>query len=52
MTRPNQYDAVLGGRNSQPLSGSAVMGTTNRYFHPEHRQFCLDVKNSPSTLWV
>lgn len=43
MTQPNRYDAVLGGNNPLPLPGSAVMGTTNRYFHPEHRQFCLDV---------
>lgn len=43
MTCPNQYDAVLGGNNSLPPPGSAVMGTTNRYFHPEHRQFCLDM---------
>jgi hypothetical protein len=43
MTQPNRYDAVLGGNNPLPLPGSAVMGTTNRYFHPEHRQFCLDM---------
>ncbi|MEG4087892.1 hypothetical protein, partial [Microcoleus sp. Pol12B4] len=34
---------VLGGCNSQPMPGSAVRGITNRYFHPEHRQFCLDM---------
>jgi hypothetical protein len=43
MAQPNQYDAVLGGRSPGPRQGSAVMGTTNRYFHLEHRQFCLDM---------
>lgn len=43
MNQPNQYDVVLGGCNSQPMPGSAVRGITNRYFHPEHRQFCLDM---------
>ncbi|MEG4286355.1 hypothetical protein QUB68_24810 [Microcoleus sp. A006_D1] len=46
MAQPNQYDAVLGGRNSQPLQGSAVIGITNRYSEPEHRQFCLDMAAS------
>jgi len=52
MNQPNQYDAVLGGCSSGPPPGSAILGTTNRYSEPEHRQFCLDVKNSPSTLRV
>lgn len=43
MNQPNRYDAVLGGNSPGPLQGSAVMGITNRYFHPEHRQFCLDM---------
>lgn len=43
MTQPDRYDAVLGGNNSLPQPGSAVMGITNRYSHPEHREFCLDM---------
>ncbi|MEG4916306.1 hypothetical protein [Microcoleus sp. B7-D4] len=43
MNQPNQYDAVLGGCSPGPPLGSAVMGTTNRYSEPEHRQFCLDM---------
>lgn len=43
MNQPNQYNAVLGGHSPGPLQGSAILGTTNRYSEPEHRQFCLDV---------
>ena len=43
MNQPNQYDAVLGGRSPGPLLGSVVLGIANRYFHLEHRQFCLDM---------
>lgn len=43
MNQPNQYDAVLGGCSPGPPLGSAILGTTNRYSEPEHRQFCLDV---------
>ncbi len=42
---PKSYDAVRGGSNPSPseASGSAVMGIANRYKHPDHRQFCLDM---------
>jgi len=43
MNQPNQYDVVLGGGSPGPPPGSAILGTTNRYSEPEHRQFCLDV---------
>jgi hypothetical protein len=42
MNQPNQYDVVLGGGSPGPPPGSAILGTTNRYLEPEHRQFCLD----------
>jgi len=42
MNQPNQYDAVLGGCSPGPPLGSAILGITNRYSEPEHRQFCLD----------
>ncbi|MEG5236940.1 hypothetical protein [Microcoleus sp. AT9b-C3] len=43
MNQPNQYDAVLGGNSPGPRQGSAILGITNRYSEPEHRQFCLDM---------
>jgi len=45
MSNPREYDAVLGGDRPGPSlsTTSAVMGTTNRYTHPDHRQFCLDM---------
>lgn len=45
MTNPKRYDAVLGGNRPGPCwnSGSVVMGITNRYYHPNHKQFCLDM---------
>jgi hypothetical protein len=43
MNQPNQYDAVLGGGSPGPLPGGAILGITNRYSEPEHRQFCLDM---------
>jgi hypothetical protein len=43
--QPNQYDAVLGGKNPTPTieQGAAVIGVTNKYKNPNHRQFCLDM---------
>lgn len=43
--QPGKYDAVLGGNNKGPTleEGAAVIGITNRYPHPEHKQFCLDM---------
>jgi len=43
MNQPNQYDAVFGGCSPGPPPGRAILGTTNRYSEPEHRQFCLDM---------
>jgi len=43
MNQPNQYDVVLGGCSPGPPLGSAILGITNRYSEPEHRQFCLDM---------
>ncbi|MEG3877907.1 hypothetical protein QT972_11045 [Microcoleus sp. herbarium7] len=43
MIKPTKYDAVLGGNNPGPKEGSVVMGVTNRYTNPEHKQFCLDM---------
>lgn len=43
MNQPNPYDVVLGGNSPSPPLGSAILGTTNRYLEPEHRQFCLDM---------
>lgn len=45
---PKSYDAILGGTNPGPseASGSAVMGIANRYKHPDHRQFCLDMAST------
>ena len=45
MIHPNPYDAVLGGDKPAPVAG-AVLGTTNRYKNPDHRQFCLDMAAS------
>ena len=43
--QPTQYDVIRGGSNLGPseASGSAVIGITNKYKHPEHKQFCLDM---------
>jgi hypothetical protein len=45
VNQPCEYDAVLGGTNEGPTlqQGAAVIGITNRYTHPDHKQFCLDM---------
>jgi hypothetical protein len=48
MNQPNQYDAVLGGCSPGPPPGGAILGITNKYSEPEHRQFCLDAASVAS----